>query len=115
MPRTAIEHQRALFGLLGSIRNSWHSVLAHGRSLPGLEIRSASHDSTARVAPLGQTITPIAGTKWGAYNAVTEYVDHYAEVRGSGDDASARALRAVTIGSTAQAMKAEAFRILQTL
>ena len=49
-----------------------------------------------------------------AYNAVTEYVDHYSKARG-GDDQSARALRAVTIGSTAQAMKANAFRILQTL
>ena len=49
-----------------------------------------------------------------AYNAVTEYVDHYNKARG-GDDQSARALRAVTIGSTAQAMKANAFRILQTL
>jgi hypothetical protein len=47
-------------------------------------------------------------------NAVTEYVDHYSKV-GGGDDQSARALRAVTIGSTAQAMKANAFRILQTL
>ena len=46
-----------------------------------------------------------------AYNAVTEYVDNYSKVRG-GDDQSARV---VTIGSTAQAMKANAFRILQTL
>lgn len=60
------------------------------------------------------TIAPNAGTRWAAYNAVTEYVDHYSKVRG-GDDHSARALRAVTIGSTAQAMKANAFRILQTL
>ena len=46
-----------------------------------------------------------------AYNAVTEYVDNSSKVRG-GDDQSARV---VTIGSTAQAMKANAFRILQTL
>jgi hypothetical protein len=65
--------------------------------------------------------SPIIGTErwhplgvWAAYNAVTEYVDHYSKARG-GDDQSARALRAVTIGSTAQAMKANAFRILQTL
>jgi hypothetical protein len=65
--------------------------------------------------------SPIIGTErwhplgvWAAYNAVTEYVDHYNKARG-GDDQSARALRAVTIGSTAQAMKANAFRILQTL
>ena len=65
--------------------------------------------------------SPIIGTErwhplgvWAAYNAVTEYLDHYSKARG-GDDQSARALRAVTIGSTAQAMKANAFRILQTL
>ena len=65
--------------------------------------------------------SPIIGTErwhplgvWAAYNAVTEYVVHYSKARG-GDDQSARALRAVTIGSTAQAMKANAFRILQTL
>ena len=57
------------------------------------------------------TIAPNAGTRWAAYNAVTEYVVHYSKVRG-GDDQSARV---VTIGSTAQAMKANAFRILQTL
>ena len=65
--------------------------------------------------------SPIIGTErwhplgvWAAYNAVTEYVDHYIKA-GGGDDQSARSLRAVTIGSTAQAMKANAFRILQTL
>jgi len=57
------------------------------------------------------TIAPNAGARWAAYNAVTEYVVHYSKVRG-GDDQSARV---VTIGSTAQAMKANAFRILQTL
>ena len=33
------------------------------------------------------TIAPNAGTRWAAYNAVTEYVDHYSKVRG-GDDQS---------------------------
>ena len=58
---------------------------------------------------------PNSGTRWAAYNAVTEYVDHYSKVRTSGDERSARALRAVTIGSTAQTLKANAFRMLQTL
>ena len=57
------------------------------------------------------TIAPNAGARWAAYNAVTEYVVHYSKARG-GDDQSARV---VTIGSTAQAMKANAFRILQML
>jgi hypothetical protein len=63
------------------------------------------------------TIAPIAGTRWAAYNAVTEYVDHLAPVRGSRssvDAAHTRALRTVTAGSSAQTMKIEAFRMLQT-
>ena len=63
------------------------------------------------------TIAPIAGTRWAAYNAVTEYVDHLAPVRGSRssvDAAHTRALRAVTAGSSALTMKIEAFRMLQT-
>ena len=66
-----------------------------------------------RASLLGLTLV-VTAARWAAYNAVTEYVVHYSKARG-GDDQSARALRAVTIGSTAQAMKANAFRILQTL
>ena len=61
------------------------------------------------------TIAPNAGTRWAAYNAVTEYVDHYSKVRGLATTTPHARWRAVTIGSTAQAMKANAFRILQTL
>ena len=61
------------------------------------------------------TVAPIAGTRWAAYNAVTEYVDHYSKVRAAGDPQSVRALRAVTGGSTAQTLKTNAFRMLQTL
>jgi hypothetical protein len=49
------------------------------------------------------TVQPIAGTRWAAYNAVTEFVDHVAPVRGtrnSAEAADARALRAVTTGSS---------------
>jgi phage/plasmid-like protein (TIGR03299 family) len=64
------------------------------------------------------TVAPIGGTRWAAYNAVTEYIDHAAPVRGArtrAEAADARALRAVTTGSSAQTMKVEAFRMLQTL
>ena len=64
------------------------------------------------------TVAPIGGTRWAAYNAVTEYIDHVAPVRGArtgADAADTRALRAVTTGSGAQSMKVEAFRMLQTL
>jgi phage/plasmid-like protein (TIGR03299 family) len=82
--------------------------------------RTAARHRSERAAAIvklwtsSPTVAPIAGTRWAAYNAVTEYVDHYAKVRTHGDQAAARALRAVTIGSTAQGLKARAFRMLQT-
>jgi phage/plasmid-like protein (TIGR03299 family) len=63
------------------------------------------------------TVTPIAGTRWAAYNAVTEYLDHFAPVRGARTTRAAtdtRALRTVTPGSTVETLKIEAFRLLQT-
>jgi hypothetical protein len=59
------------------------------------------------------TIAPNAGTRWAAYNAVPSMST--TTVRSAAATTTPRALRAVTIGSTAQAMKANAFRILQTL
>ncbi|MBN3459772.1 DUF945 domain-containing protein [Mycobacterium sp. DSM 3803] len=64
------------------------------------------------------TVAPIGGTRWAAYNAVTEYLDHVQPVRGARTNRAAsdtRALRAVTPGSSAQALKVAAFRMLQTL
>ena len=64
------------------------------------------------------TIAPIAGTRYAAYNAVTEFLDHAVPVRGArttGAAADTRALRAVTPGSTVEALKIEAFRTLQHL
>jgi phage/plasmid-like protein (TIGR03299 family) len=63
------------------------------------------------------TVAPIAGTKWAAYNAVTEYLDHCQPVRGARTNRAAsdtRALRAVTRGSSVEALKVQAFRMLQT-
>jgi phage/plasmid-like protein (TIGR03299 family) len=64
------------------------------------------------------TITPIAGTRWAAYNAVTEFCDHVVPVRGArtASDASAtRALRSITAAGGAHCLQAKAFRMLQTL
>lgn len=45
----------------------------------------------------GPTTAPWYGTAYGAYNAVTEYLDHYAPVKGKNGDASTkRALRTLT-------------------
>ena len=64
------------------------------------------------------TIAPIAGTRWAAYNAVTEYLDHVVPVRGArtaADASTARALRTVTAAAGSGSLKAQAFRLLQTL
>ena len=64
------------------------------------------------------TIAPIARTRWAAYNAVTEYIDHIAPVRGARDlnaASAARALRSITTAASAGSMKAKAFSMLQTL
>lgn len=57
------------------------------------------------------TLDGIRGSAWGAYNAVTEYVDHIMPVNGGGDLASKRATRALTMKSI-NALKLDAFRAL---
>ena len=64
------------------------------------------------------TIRSIAGTRWAAYNAVTEYLDHIVPVRGartSSAASQARALRNISTAGSAQSLKAQAFRMLQTI
>lgn len=64
------------------------------------------------------TLTGIGGTRWAAYNAVTEYLDHYQPVRGArnaGQAADARALRTVTTGSATETLKLDAWKVLQTM
>jgi hypothetical protein len=94
-----------------------------------LEVDAAGTDATARhrrerasgIVKLwtsSPTIAPIAGTRWAAYNAVTEYLDHIVPVRGArtvGDASAARALRGISGAASTQSLKAQAFRMLQTL
>lgn len=57
--------------------------------------------------------TPVAGTKYGAFNAVTEYVDHFAGVRGVKDESLGRAVRTLTqASSSGQGLKADAWKLL---
>lgn len=61
--------------------------------------------------------TPIAGTKWAAYNAVSEYQDHVAGVRGAGDDQEAQAILRATrtlsqVASGTSGMKNDAWALL---
>jgi phage/plasmid-like protein (TIGR03299 family) len=60
------------------------------------------------------TVQTFAGTRLGAYNAVTEYVDHVMDVRGGAGKnlADMRAMRTLT-SAPAQDMKRDAFRLLK--
>jgi phage/plasmid-like protein (TIGR03299 family) len=55
------------------------------------------------------TSTAIRGTRWGAYQAFTEYADHFAPVRTIGDREYARALRVASGG--ADDFKSRAFEL----
>ncbi len=49
---------------------------------------------------------------------MTEYLDHVVPIRGArtaGDASAARALRNITTAGSSQSLKAQAFRMLQTL
>jgi phage/plasmid-like protein (TIGR03299 family) len=65
------------------------------------------------------TITPVGGTRFALYNAVTEYVDWFQGVRGVGADASdkakqdARALRSIRELESSSTLKQQAFSLLR--
>lgn len=58
------------------------------------------------------TVAPFAGTAYGAYNAVTEYVDHFMPVMGKNDQDRKRALRTLS-NPDAWAIKGKAFAALK--
>lgn len=59
------------------------------------------------------TVQPVYGTKWGVYQAITEYTDHFMSVNKSTnkDEATARAFRTVT-SSQIRNIKQDAFALL---
>jgi phage/plasmid-like protein (TIGR03299 family) len=59
------------------------------------------------------TNTVIRGTRWAAYQAITEYTDHYAPVADKRNPDGARAERALTSTSVGQ-VKTRAFDLLRT-
>ena len=61
--------------------------------------QTAAQDRADRLEHLwadAATQQAIRGTRWAGYQAVTEYLDHYAAVRTKGDKATARAQRTLT-------------------
>jgi phage/plasmid-like protein (TIGR03299 family) len=77
--------------------------------------RRAHADNIVKLWTSSPTLDNVRGTKWAAYNAVTEYTDFYAPVKGHGDPADLRALRALTPASVNQNLKIDAFRLLTTV
>ena len=86
--------------------------------------RTAARNRSERAAGIvklwtsSPTIAPIAGTRWAAYNAVTEYVDHYA--RCADPQQRPTPPTPAPCGPSPPAappkrLKAEAFRMLQTI
>lgn len=59
------------------------------------------------------TSRDIRGTRWGGYQAVTEYVDHFAPVGDRRNPAAARAERAIT-SATAERVKTRAFDLIRS-
>ncbi|OBY33421.1 DUF932 domain-containing protein [Mycolicibacter kumamotonensis] len=59
--------------------------------------------------------TPVAATRFGAFQAVTEYVDHHAGVRGAKDVDIARATRTMLQASAGGGLKEDAWKILTSV
>jgi len=59
----------------------------------------------------GDTMQGVKNTRWGGYQAVTEYVDHFMNVRGDGDRDALRAQRAVT-SKPVETLKHSAFALM---
>jgi hypothetical protein len=54
----------------------------------------------------------IRGTRWAAYQSITEYLDHTAPIAVKSGQAGARAERAIT-STTVEAVKVHAFNLLK--
>ncbi|GAA1771988.1 DUF932 domain-containing protein [Nonomuraea bangladeshensis] len=82
------------------------------------ELAKRNHDLAMReleyLFAQAPTQEPIRNTRWAAYNAVTERLDHKSPVFGSRDVATVRAERALLDDHDNAKIKARAFRLLAT-
>lgn len=58
------------------------------------------------------TVEMWKGSAFGAYNTVTEYVDHYAKVGRKGGESDQRAMRTITQSFSDDSLKVKAFKLL---
>lgn len=61
----------------------------------------------------GPTSAPIEGTRWAAYNVLTEYVDHYARATGEDDTARGQNRAASALLKNGFNLKTDAWRLLK--
>ena len=69
-------------------------------------------DHLHKLFTVADTNANIRNTRWAAYQAVTEYVDHFIPVRGASDEATVRAERVLT-SSDLPAIKRHAFDLFR--
>ena len=79
--------------------------------------RTISENRTGTLRQLfraSETNEAIRGTRWAAYQAVTEYTDHFAPIGDKGNPTLARAERVAGSG-TVTALKTKAFELIAAL
>ncbi|QDF17608.1 hypothetical protein SEA_YAGO84_77 [Gordonia phage Yago84] len=78
------------------------------------ETRVETASKVMEIYRSSDTVEAFRGTAFGAYNAVTEYADHFMPVRGKGDHDDLRAARTLTSANLAE-FKASAFSTMNLL
>ncbi len=94
--------------LIGQV---WTSDAADSGSKRAKTIQANRAGELGRLMWRADTNENIRGTRWAAYQAVTEYLDHTAPIAAKSGQAEARAERAITSG-TVEAVKTRAFALL---
>jgi phage/plasmid-like protein (TIGR03299 family) len=84
------------------------------KSARSTAIGAARADALTRLWDRSPTAAAIRGTKWAAYQAITEYTDHVAPVSDKRNPRAARAERVVTSGAVT-AVKTRAFDLIAAL
>jgi hypothetical protein len=123
-----VRHTGNVAGRIAEAREALKLTWKHGEAfaadrlhpLPSdaKELAKRNHDLTMRdleyLFAQAPTQEPIRNTRWAAYNAVTERLDHKSPVFGSRDVATVRAERALLDDHDNAKLKARAFRLLAT-
>lgn len=114
----AADYQRAFEEDLERLLNKTYTEEKFERLVAELTGKDENPESSARKKAYetmlslwgSNTLEGIRGTAWGAYNAVAEYADWYAPIRG-GNDSHVRATR-LLMGGITEKLKARALKLI---